>query len=1097
MLHLVQSNKMEVLAAQLCQQLASDNRTLDNLFTPQPIWVQSPGMAQWLKLQVAESLGIAANLEFPLPSSFIWNRLYLRLLPDLPKQSAFTKDNMTWKLMAILPDLCQQPAFGAVAGYLGNVSQPEGLKLFQLCQKIADLFDQYLVYRPDWLQSWEQGARVDNLPDSEQEWQAQLWRALGNYTESLGESPWHRGNLHHSLLEKLQQQDCRSFLPSTLLVFGISALPAQQLEILDALARQIEVVIFWFNPSQQYWGDIVDEKRKARAELAKLTQGNDLVDYLDVGNPLLASWGKLGQDFQDMLLERSPQQHDLFVEHPPQNLLEHIQHEILNLTLRGSTEPLSAEALLGQDSSLPRVQIEDTDNSLMLVSCHSRLRELEVLHDHLLAFFREHPDNHPGDVIVMMPDVAAYAPLIHGVFGGHRQELSVPYAISDRSLSEESPLLNSFISLNKLHLSRLSLAEVLDILEVPAILRRFELSDAEFAQLRRCLLDVGVRWGLDGEDKQRWQLPTDEQNTWLFGLKRLISGYAMQTELYVESLQGKTNIIAPYAELEGQSSQVLGKLLLFLQQLTDWLGFCQRQLPLAERIDWVQIRIEQMYEIDAQDEGVWLGLREALSELAGHHRHYAEAIDQQVFCQAVQQRLQESGVGQRFLAGSVNFCTLMPMRSVPFKLVCLLGMNDTDYPRQVTPVGFDLMQHSAGRKGDRSRRLDDKYLFMEALLSARQQLYISFQGRSARDNQALVPSVLLSELLDYCRLVYCDSQGNPLGDELIKAQHLQPFHPDYFQVEQPRSFDSYLLTLAKGQSQPPESKAFMSQNLATIEVQGTLGCEELISFLLNPARGFFQLRWQARFGYAADSLEEDEPFVLDSLQRYQLLDRLVAWQHSQASDEVLTARLRAEGLLPGGHAGTLALQGVIQQASTIRDALMQYCLDHQPKRELLHLELNGISMQGWQDHLYANQLVLWRAGKVRARDKLSLWLRMLMLCANGYPLCSAVYVGTDSGTFELKGMPQQQALEQLSIYVQAWQNGHNQPLLLLPECGWLWLEKGDMDRVLTSYMGNDFARGEGQEAHTGRIWPDLAMHQDEFIAVSDALLGPLFNWSQA
>lgn len=1096
MLHLVQSNKMEVLAAQLCQQIANDSRTLDNLFAPQPIWVQSPGMAQWLKLKVAESLGIAANLDFPLPSSFIWNQLYQRLLPDLPQQSAFTKDNMTWKLMAILPAMCQQPAFSAVAGYLGQ-DEPQGLKLFQLCQKIADLFDQYLVYRPDWLQAWEQGERVEQLPDAEQQWQALLWRALGQYTERLGESPWHRGNLHHSLLEKLQQQDCRGFLPSTLLVFGISALPAQQLEILDALARQIEVVIFWFNPSQQYWGDIVDEKRKARAALAQLADGDELVDYLDVGNPLLASWGKLGQDFQDMLLERSPEQHDLFVERMPQNLLEHIQYEILNLTLRGSSEPLSAEALLGQDQNFPRQTIDVDDSSLKVVSCHSRLRELEVLHDHLLSFFRQCPDNHPGDVIVMMPDVAEYAPLIHGVFGGHRQELAIPYAISDRSLVQESPLLNSFISLNKLQLSRLTLAEVLDILEVPAILRRFELSDGEFALLRRCLLDVGVRWGLDGQDKQRWQLPEDQQNTWLFGLKRLISGYAMQSELYADPSPDGQLPIAPYGELEGQSSQVLGKLLLFLQQLTDWLSFCQCALPLSEKVAWVLAHIEQMYLVDGDDDAVWLGLREALSTLADHQHQYASAIEQQVFCQALEQQLQESGVGQRFLAGSVNFCTLMPMRSVPFKLVCLLGMNDADYPRQVTPVGFDLMQHSAGRKGDRSRRLDDKYLFLEALLSAREQLYISFQGRSARDNQALVPSVLLSELLDYCQLVYCDQQGCPVGDGLIEIQHLQPFHVDYFAAAKPTSFDSYWLNLARGQCQPPQSKAFMVEALPHIEVQSTLGCEELIAFMQNPAKGFFQLRWQARFGYMPDSLEEDEPFVLDSLQRYQLLDRLVDWQQGSTEQDSLATRLRAEGLLPGGHAGTLALDAVMRQAADIRERLAQYCLDHQSARAVLHLQVAGITLQGWQDHLYADQLVLWRAGKVRARDKLSLWLRMLMLCANGHQLQSAVFVGTDSAPFVLKGMGPEQALEHLTVYVQAWRDGHTQPLLLLPECGWLWLEKGDMDKVLNSFVGNDFVRGEGQEVHVARIWPDLSLHEDDFIAVSQAMLGPLFSWSQA
>ncbi|WP_343844537.1 exodeoxyribonuclease V subunit gamma [Bowmanella denitrificans] len=1095
MLHLVQSNKMEVLAAQLCQYLAEDQGDIEQLFEPQPIWVQSPGMAQWLKLQVAESLGIAANLTFPLPSSFIWNQLYLRLLPELPQESAFSKDNMCWKLMAILPSLCDDPNFSAVASYLKVSEAGQELKLFQLCQKVADLFDQYLVYRPDWLLAWEQGQQVDMLAASQQAWQAQLWRELKRYTEVLQESPWHRGNLHQRLLECLSDKDCRDVLPPRLLVFGISALPVQQLEILGALAKQIEVVIFWFNPSQHYWGDLVDEKRKARAELLKAQAGDELADYLEVGNPLLASWGKQGQDFQDMLLEQGPQQHDLFVDVPPQNLLEHIQHEILNLTQRGSMLPLSAEALLEQDPSLPKIVIADNDDSLVLSSCHSRLRELEVLHDHLLGFFKRHADCHPGDVIVMMPDVADYAALIHGVFGGHRQELAISYAISDRSLAQESPLLGSFVSLNKLQLSRLGLAQVLDILEVPAVLRRFDLSEAEFNQLRHYLQDAGIRWGLDGQDKRRWHLPEDEQNTWLFGLKRLIAGYAMQTELYADSDQAPGAFIAPYAELEGQSSQVLGKLLLFVHQLCDWLVFCQTPMPLQSRTAWALEHIERMYLADDNDEQYLQGLRNALNALSRHQHQYQGDIEQRVFCQALEQQLQESGVGQRFLAGSVNFCTLMPMRSVPFKLVCLLGMNDADYPRQVTPLGFDLMQQSAPRKGDRSRRLDDKYLFLEALLSARQQLYISYQGRSAKDNQPLVPCVLLSELVDYCQLVYCRADGGPLSDSLTRVQHLQPFHPDYFDARHPLSFEPQWLALATGRHN--EAEPFIVGELPYLPAQSSIGVEELIGFFIQPARGFFQLRWQARFAYQDNSLEEDEPFFLSSLDRYQLLARLVDNTASVTDKEILATRLHGEGVLPGGHAGVLALEQLQQQAESIRDSLLTYRRDLCARREILQLTIQGVDISGWQDHLYGEQLVLWRSGKVRAKDKLQLWLRLLLLCAQGVKLNQAVFVGTESEPFMLNGMPRDQAVAALNIYIQAWCDGHNQPLLLLPECAWLWLDKGDWDKVLKSFSGNDFAKGEGQDVHVARIWPELAPHQQEFIRISESLLGPLYQWSQA
>ncbi|GAB3015226.1 exodeoxyribonuclease V subunit gamma [Bowmanella dokdonensis] len=1083
MLHLIQSNKMEVLAQRLCQVLAMDERSLDNLFDSTPVWVQSPGMAQWLKLQIAQQRGIAANLEFPLPSSFIW-QLYRQLKIELPPQSAFTKANMTWKLMALLPELCEQPRFAPVAGYLGG---DRDIKLFQLSGKIADIFDQYLVYRPDWLLAWEQGDdRLEGKTLEHQAWQPVLWRELVAYTAALGESPWHRANLHQALMEALQQQQAPPGLPAALLVFGISALPVQQLEVLQALARHIDVLIFWFNPSQHYWGDLVDEKRKARAGLRQRLDGDETADYLDVGNPLLSSWGKLGRDFQDMLLELEPQQQDEFVEDPPASLLQHIQDEILNLTLRGSSEPFSLGALTDEKPTCPKITVQAEDQSLQLVSCHSRLRELEALHDKLLAFFQQHADAHPGEVIVMMPDVAQYAPLIHGVFGAHRQELAIPYAISDRSLSQESPLLNSFIGLMKLQQQRLNLAEVMDLLEVPAVLRRFELSEPEFEQLRHWLADAGVRWGLDGPDKARWQVPEEEQNTWLFGLKRLIAGYAMNQPLY----QSRDSLIAPYAHIEGQSSQVLSKLLDFLQQLTLWLEFCLRPATLGERIGWVLAHLDAFYLADEEDEAALHTLRQALTALEAHQLQYPHAVDQAVFSQILEQQLQESGVGQRFLAGAVNFCTLMPMRSVPFRLVCLLGMNDADYPLQVIPMGFDLMQDTRPRRGDRSRRLDDKYLFLEALLSARQGLYISYLGRSARDNSPLMPSILVSELLEYLQQVYCLAEGDDLLAKLCRTHHLQPFHEDYFRATGATGHDSRWLELARLAGQAPLAQPFFNEDLAPLQAQSEVMLEDWLRFFHNTARGFFQLRWQARFTPLQDNLQQDEPFALNALDRFSLLAKLA----EQGGHDEIQSVLKAEGKLPHGHAGQLALAALQQDSDELRLRLTRYRQDHAPRRVLVDLTVAGLTLRGWQDHLYQDNLVLWRSGRIRARDKLELWLRLLVLRAQQTPVNQAVYVGTEAEPFELGAMAPQQALALLSDYVQAWQQGHQKPLLLLPECGWHWLDSQDPQKVLNLYTGSDFgAASEGQDVHINRIWPELEPHFEQFAATSERLLGPLFS----
>ncbi|GGD55713.1 RecBCD enzyme subunit RecC [Lacimicrobium alkaliphilum] len=1094
LLYLVQSNKMEILAGQLCQAMAVKSQSAQALFQPQVVWVQSPGMAQWLKLQVAEHAGIAANLTFPLPSSYIW-QLYRQLLPDIPESSAFTKDNMTWKLMALLPQLCSQDVFAPVADYLAGDGE---LKQFQLAQKVADLFDQYLVYRPDWILAWEQGDDAVITEDMHKHaWQSALWRELVAYSKILGESPWHRANLHQALLDTLNEQDCWQKLPSQLMVFGISALPPQQLQVLQALAQQIPVYLYWLNPSCHYWGDIIDQKGHARGQLVALEQQNTDADYLDVGNPLLASWGKQGQDFLDLLLQLEPQQQDLFVQQVPDTLLLHLQDEVLELTHRGSAEPLAADELV-QPAAYPKVELKGNDNSLQVVSCHSRLRELEVLQDNLLDYFRHNPQAHPGDVIVMMPDVSDYAPLIPGVFGAHKGERNIPFAISDRGAMQESPLLISFSNLMRLQLKRLSLTEILDILEVPAVMRRFALAQAEFEQLRFWLADAGIRWGLDAEDKSRWQLPQEGQNSWLQGLIRLISGYAMSVPLYHgrssegKSEPGTSGLIAPYADMEGQDSRILAKLLDFLRELGLWLEFCQYPRALKDKVAWLDQHLENIYAAEEDEEPYLLRLRQALESLARHQNQYDGEIEQRVFCQALEQQLQESGVGQRFLAGAVNFCTLMPMRSIPFKRVCLLGMNDSDYPRQMMPMGFDLMGLTPQRKGDRSRRLDDRYLFLEALLSARDAVYISYLGRSQRDNSVQVPSVLVEELLDYCEQVYAAEEGSSVRERLHQQAHLQPFHPQYFSQDPGRSYDPQSLNLARLLGQPATSQPFFT-SLQPVEPQSQVSTEDWLRFFRNPALGFFQLRWQARFASLEQQLEDEEPFALDGLSRYQLRQRLVEAEDMQGC----FVQMRAEGVLPVGNSAGLTFNQVRQDSEALNQRLAAFRREHSPHRVLLELEIDGLLLQGVQDHLYQDQLVLWRSGKVREQDKLDLWLRLLLLRAQQEPVTQAVFVGTESDPFVVAAPDPQQAQDYLQQFVAAWRSGHSRPLPLLIASAWCWLKTGDKDKTLSTYVGNDFKPGEGQEQHIARIWPDLEAVFDEFADVSEKLVGPLYAGSEA
>ncbi|WJG07930.1 exodeoxyribonuclease V subunit gamma [Aliiglaciecola sp. LCG003] len=1128
MLHLIQSNKMENLQAQLLEQLSRSHYSDDglaDLLTSDTIIVQSPGMAQWLKINIAQTLGIAANLVFPLPSSFIWQQ-YQHYFDDLPDTSAFTKSNMAWKLMSLLPQLLPCPEFKDIEDYLAG---DRGLKFYQLCQKIADVFDQYQVYRPDWINDWQDGSStVEATQLQRHHWQPLLWRELVNSTQALGESLYHRANLHHLLLNKIAQtKDHQSLKP--LYIFGISTLPQQQLEVFEALAQHREVFLFWCNPSQHYWGDIVDEKMLSKRKLKQLEGKLTGVEFLDVGNPLLASWGKPGRDYLEMLLLSDAQQHDAFDTSQPHNLVQWLQYEVLQLSMRNTGSRLSAAELLSNGSEFPKIPIDSQDDSLQIHSCHSKVRELEVLHNYLLQQFSLDSQLSPADIVVMMPDVASYAPYIEGVFGSAVADLFIPFGISDRNAAQESSMLENFMDLLNLHQHRFGLSELLSYLEVPAVQQKFDISLEEYQDIRFWLNDAGFRWGWDGQDKTRWQLPAQQQNTFIFALQRLLAGYAMSGQhlYHYHHTPTEEGDIAPYHDIEGQRAIALGKLFEFVQLLEKIQHYCLTSDTLENKVKQALVYIEQLYLVEDHEQVYLNQLRQALQSVTTHKQQFPEHVLHDVFVAEVQQNLNEKGVGQRFLAGAVNFCTLMPMRSIPFKHVCMLGMNDADYPRQTVPVGFDLMADMPKRRGDRSRRLDDRYLFLEAIISARSKLYISYLGMSAKDNSPRNPSILVSELVDYCQQVFCLQGQDTLTPkqtrknlvEHIQFQHaLQPFSHQYFEQHHRlgNSFNGQWLAVLKAQQQVFEIEPFMAQPLMIAEEAKTsIELEQLLDFFNNPAKHFFRTRWRTSLQLFHDELLDEEPFELDGLSRYQLndhyLNQAIYQRKSVPQSPYLTEgeeegqddnsfvqyfirQWQARGVLPDGESGTLVMGSMIARAQPQLDQLQAIIKDQSPRIMEVSLIFQDIELQGWIKSIYAQQLVLFRPGKINGKDKFGLWLRWLCCCAtHSSSMTSATFIGIDK-SFCLTPVPQEQALQYLAQLVQVYLVGLSAPPMFFPNAAACWLESQSKAKTLDNFAGNHFARGEQQDPNIARICPDLAENFESFCQTSESIMQPMYHF---
>ncbi|EGZ5170215.1 exodeoxyribonuclease V subunit gamma [Escherichia coli] len=1122
MLRVYHSNRLDVLEALM--EFIVERERLDDPFEPEMILVQSTGMAQWLQMTLSQKFGIAANIDFPLPASFIWD-MFVRVLPEIPKESAFNKQSMSWKLMTLLPQLLDREDFTLLRHYLADDSDKR--KLFQLSSKAADLFDQYLVYRPEWLAQWETGHLVEGLGEA-QAWQAPLWKALVEYTHELGQPRWHRANLYQRFIETLESATtCPPGLPSRVFICGISSLPPVYLQALQALGKHIEIHLLFTNPCRYYWGDIKDpaylaklltRQRRHSVEDRELPLFRDSENAgqlfnsdgeQDVGNPLLASWGKLGRDYIYLLSDlESSQELDAFVDVTPDNLLHNIQSDILELENR-AVAGVNIEEFSRSDNKRP---LDPLDSSITFHVCHSPQREVEVLHDRLLAMLEEDPTLTPRDIIVMVADIDSYSPFIQAVFGSAPADRYLPYAISDRRARQSHPVLEAFISLLSLPDSRFVSEDVLALLDVPVLAARFDITEEGLRYLRQWVNESGIRWGIDDDNVRELELPATGQHTWRFGLTRMLLGYAM------ESAQGEWQSVLPYDESSGLIAELVGHLASLLMQLNIWRRGLAQERPLEEWLPVCRDMLNAFFLPDAETEAAMTLIEQQWQAIIaeGLGAQYGDAVPLSLLRDELAQRLDQERISQRFLAGPVNICTLMPMRSIPFKVVCLLGMNDGVYPRQLAPLGFDLMSQKP-KRGDRSRRDDDRYLFLEALISAQQKLYISYIGRSIQDNSERFPSVLVQELIDYIgqshylpddEALNCDESEARVKAHLTCLHTRMPFDPQNYQPGERQSYAREWLPAA---SQAGKAHSEFVQPLP-FTLPETVPLETLQRFWAHPVRAFFQMRLQVNFRTEDSEIPDTEPFILEGLSRYQINQQLLNALVEQDDAERLFRRFRAAGDLPYGAFGEIFWETQCQEMQQLADRVIA-C--RQPGQSMeIDLACNGVQITGWLPQVQPDGLLRWRPSLLSVAQGMQLWLEHLVYCASGGNGESRLFLRKD-GEWRFPPLAAEQALHYLSQLIEGYREGMSAPLLVLPESGGAWLKtcydaqndamldddstlQKARTKFLQAYEGNMMVRGEGDDIWYQRLWRQLTPETMEAIVEqSQRFLLPLFRFNQS
>jgi exodeoxyribonuclease V gamma subunit len=951
-----------------------------DLMTPEFVIVQTPGMKKWLALETARRNSVFTQVKMLMPRQCIMNVGY-RLLGTKEKRSAFEQDVLPWALFRLITEGLESrvPELGQIQSYAGSLERES--KLFAFSQQVAEIFDQYMLYRPDWLERWEADERVFPRNDAEV-WQKYLWNTLVSNHEVGGVLSSSKFN--KILIERLRSagESDRTRLPRRIFLFGMAILPPQYLSIFSELGRLIDVTMYLHVPSIYYYGDL-ESDRRIQMKLRSLGGSKLRESVVPVGNRLLANLGKMGREFMDLILEKNPAQEELYdfvaaedAAQNPDSLLAMLQRDVL----------------LCRDPAPEPIVCKERDWSVRLAACHGPLREVEVLHDLLLDSFASDKSLSPSDVLVVTPDIEQYGPLVSMVFGDAKQRcgVSIPYTIADQSQLAEDIVARFVQDILTAVSGRFEASAILPLFETASELAGIPISSQQRESLARWCRNSGVRWGYDGEFKKALELPPTDEFSWRYGIDRLLAGYAFPDEEKIEPG------FFPAVEVEGQSASLLGRLADFV----DALASVARESGTPHTVEqWNALLAPMFREIlsaEAEPEdtenaasrafsGALAVLRER-AVISGAHRH---KVPFSIFMDSLIGELNAGGSGRGFVSGSVTVARMIPMRSIPFRIVAMIGMKRGAFPRHTERPKFDLIGQEFARKGDRDSLKSDRYVFLETILAARQKMIVTWTGFDTGDGRVVPPSVLVDELRNHMNREYAlvDESGVPgkAGDRCVVEYPLHPFSSRYASTV---PNDSPLSTwntkwFVPGEPVPPAKDLFLWK--VKIEEQETtvIDGNRIVRTLSDPLTSFLVDGCRIARNKNEEGIEDEERFEMNRLDDWKLRDAVLRDTLGITSDGV--EKLVASGFVPPGATGNVSVAAMRDevQATYLKNDIVaesgsfashQIAVEVRGRMYTTSIPIASVSK---------NKAVMLEAGKLNAKRLLSFWISHVFLNLEG------------------------------------------------------------------------------------------------------------------
>ena len=961
MLKLYISNRIEKLSQKFSENIKASN----NIFSSELIVMQTSGMERWLSLQSAKENGIFTNFEYIKPNTFI-NRLYE--MSGIKANDLYNTENLKWLLFKYFEDETFKSKFNHVAQYYEN----DDIKRLQLSVKVADLFDQYLLYRQSYIESWNKGelAKITIFPDDDknqiknkqarldqhQKWQFWLWQKIKT---EIGSDSLDKVQLRDILIKNLNNTDFQKKIINKygrISLFGLSVITDYHIEIFYRLSEFLDVNLYFLNPAPDtYWYDIVSEKFMYYLVQKTGQSAEELKQH--VGNELLSNYSALAKDTYNILFKTDDFVNaidDSLTVSPKNNtLLEKIQEDIFYNKNKAERNLISLENL--------------EDHSIVIGSSYTPMREIEALYHQILFFLENDKTIQAQDIIVQLSDVDLYTPYIRAVFDNAQEKL--PYTIADRSYAGGDTIVGVLESLLKLSYEDFTSERILQFLNSEFIRGKFGITNIDL--IRETVREANIRFGIKGLKEDDTQYVS-----WKYGLERILLGYAIKGG---ESFNLENYSTYPLDTIEGSDSEELLRFIGFVNKLILSLNKRTHDRSLKDWSHYINEIIEELIIYDENSNNEIKYIQKHL-ELIGEMNNWLKEdekdllISFEVFQKSFIDALFSNPRAGSFITGGITFCSMIPMRSIPFKVSALIGLNGDKFPRQDSKLAFNLIDIEY-KRGDRNTKNNDKYLFLESILSSRKHLYLSYIGNSTRDNTIIPPSLLIEELKSYIQFGLEENIKNLNVDNFLILKHpLHSFSKKYYSKNKNIfTFDKdEYLEIDKTNTNNNDTTDFISKNISI---------ENLISFFDDPFKYYYNKILQIYYREDESLLSETELFEIDTLQEWALKNTLL---NSEIDEELFLDKAKKTGKLPLANMANVVLEDANEKIEKLKNTYLELTKGLKADSENLNIKISGIEISASIYPVFNNRYIATNVSKSGSQGKylLRAWLKHLCIIAS-------------------------------------------------------------------------------------------------------------------